>query len=150
MFDLIESGGSSATMTCSGGSGTITLTDNDGIGDVSAGDRVALNYMNCFQESLGDVVNGRIIVDIVNLSVGEDLSVAGEVDIEIPANLTFNSIDGTFVDVEADYRVSFFATPTLEKPRYLDQRFAADAYHYPRRDDEPCRDGAAGRDQPAL
>ena len=114
VFDLIESGGSSAAMTCSGGSGTITLTDNDGIGDVSAGDSVALNYMNCFQESLGDVVNGRIIVDIVNLSVADDLSVAGDVDIQIPANLTFNSVDGTFVDVVADYRVSFFATSTLE------------------------------------
>ena len=114
VFDLAESGQLSVAMNCGLGSGTITLVDNDGNGQVSAGDRVELDYGDCLQGALGDAADGRINVDIVSLSVGADLSVAGDADVQIPASLTINDGSGAFVDVSGAFRVSFVATPNLE------------------------------------
>ena len=80
VFDLIESGELSVGMVCDGfgASGRITLTDNDSNGEVSAGDQLVLQYNNCFQDSLGDVVIGRVNINVLSLTIGLDLSVAGE------------------------------------------------------------------------
>ncbi len=116
VFDLIESGELSVGMVCDGfgASGRITLTDNDSNGEVSAGDQLVLQYNNCFQDSLGDVVIGRVNIDVLSLTIGLDLSVAGEFDIQVPDDLTFDAGDGTFVDVDGSFRVGFVATPTFE------------------------------------
>jgi YVTN family beta-propeller protein len=115
LFDLSDSGQLTTTMSCAsaGGSGTITLVDNDANGRINGGDRVELDYSGCLQASLGDLVTGRINIDVISLTIGNDLSTIGDVVLQIPASLTFASGAGD-VEVSGTFRASFVATSPIE------------------------------------
>lgn len=116
VFDLSDSRQLSFDMDCDSFStgGSMVLIDNDANGVVSSGDVVQLDYNNCRQVSLGDFATGRINVDIVSFAIASDLSVSGEINVNIPASLTFDSGNSNFVDVSGTFSVLFTATPNVD------------------------------------
>ncbi len=116
IFDLSDSRQLSSSMDCDNFStgGTMTLIDNDGNQLLSSADVVQLDYNNCRQPSLGDFATGRINVELVSLAIAADRSISGQAIIRIPANLTFDSGNNSFVDVAGSFSVLFTVTPDLD------------------------------------
>ena len=116
VFDLNDSGQLSLDMNCDSSSagGRMVLVDNDGNNVASSGDIVELDYNYCRQDSLVDFVTGRVDVEIVSMSIGDDLSVTGQFTIAIPGDLTFDSGNSVLVDVSGRFRAAFTATGTIK------------------------------------
>ena len=114
VFDLNDSGVSTAPIGCQGGSATATLIDNDSNGLINSGDDVRIDYSSCLQGSLGSPATGTMLIDIVDVRFTSSQSSIGELRISIPTPIEL-VVGDTVVFVSGSFGISHIGTETLER-----------------------------------
>jgi hypothetical protein len=117
LFDFADLGSLSAEIDCISGLITVTLTDNDGGGTISAGDSLQMDFVSCHLGILGLPLSGRVIVDVSSLIIHPDLSVSGQLTFSYPQPLQFQEQGGITLSVTGAQAVSFTGSDAIENLR---------------------------------
>ena len=104
VIELLNTGALQADLNCFGGTGfDATVDDRDGDGSVSPGDRITFDVGDCFINPLNDYAEGRLLVDVADLTFGDQDSIILEADVTL-----VNFVVGEFetISVEGDWRMT--------------------------------------------